>query len=121
MNKLIKNELNKVSVANVSGYDENKSELFIPRFKQVRLEENSYYLIKLDDALLNPNEMSTLSSNWNRGTVPPQKYMKIDISKILGKMIQVTGIGYDLENDKDLNIMWSGWLPITGIEVIKKL
>lgn len=121
MNKLISNELKKVAVADLSNHDKTKNEFIIPRFKQVRLEENSYYLIKLDDALLKPDGMSTLSANWNKGTVPPHKYMKVDVSRVMGKMVQVNGLGYDYDKKEDLSVMWSGWLPVTQIEVISKL
>lgn len=121
MNKLIKEQLAKLSVADISKYDADKKEFNIPRITKIKLEENSYYIIKLDDTLLNPNDAATLSANWNQGTIPPCKYLKVDVSKILGKMIKVNGIGYDHGNNKDLDAMWSGWLPIAQIEVISKL
>lgn len=121
MNKLIKDELKKVQVASIPEYNNDTEEIFIPKFKQTKVEENSYYLIKLDDAIMSPVGGSTLAANWNRGTIPQYKYMKVDVSKVVGKMIQVTGIGYDHEHDTDLNGMWSGWLPLTSIEIIKKL
>ena len=121
MNKLIKNELNKTSVADLSNYDKNKGEFLIPRIRKIRLEENSYYIIKLDTMLLNPGDMSVLSSNWNHGTFPPHKYLKVDVSKILGKMVKVNSIAYDYDNKQDLSSAWSGWLPIEQVEVLEKI
>jgi hypothetical protein len=121
MNKLIRNELNKVTTADLSNYNKDKGEFLIPRIKQFRLEENSYYIIKLDNSLLDENKTSTLSANWNQGTLPPSKYLKIDVSKIMGKMVRVNSIAYDYDNNKDLNIPWSGWLPITQIEILEKI
>jgi hypothetical protein len=121
MNKLIKEELKKVEMANISNYDKSKGEFLIPRITRIRLEEDSYYIIKLDSLLLNPNDASTLSANWNRGTIPPHNYMKVDISKVMGKMVKVNGIAYDYENQIDLNTSWSGWLPIAQIEVLEKI
>jgi hypothetical protein len=121
MNKLIKNELNKVLVADLSNYDKNKGEFLIPRIRKIRLEEGSYYVIKLDQMLLNPGEMSILSSNWNHGTTPPHKYLKIDVLKILGKMVKVNSIAYDYDSKQDLNLSWSGWLPIEQVEVLEKI
>lgn len=121
MNKLIKNELNKVSVADLSNFNKDRNEFIIPRIKKVRLEENSYYIIKLDSSLLSRDDMSTLSSNWNQGSIPPHKYLKVDVSKIMGKMVKVNGIAYDYENQRDLNAMWSGWLPTAQVEVLLKL
>ena len=36
-------------------------------------------------------------------------------------MIKVNGIAYDYENNQDLNHMWSGWLPLSDIEIINKI
>jgi hypothetical protein len=121
MNKLIKEELKKVSVADLSNNNPSKGEFYIPRIKKIKLEENMYYIIKLEDSLLNPSEMSTLASNWNKGTIPPSKYLKVDVSKILGKMIKINGIGYDYDTKKDLDVMWSGWLPIELLEILEKI
>lgn len=121
MNKLIKNELNKVSVADLSNFNKERNEFIIPRIKTIRLEENSYYIIKLDSSLLSRDDMSTLSSNWNQGSIPPHKYLKVDVSKVLGKMVKVNAIAYDYEKQQDLDTMWSGWLPVAQIEVITKL
>jgi len=121
MNKLIKNELTKVSVADVSNYDKNKGQILIPRIRKIRLEENSYYIIKLDKRLLNPEDMSVLYSNWNKSTVPPHHYLKVDVSKILGKMVKVNSISYDYENKQDLNTARSGWLPIEQVEILEKI
>jgi len=121
MNKLIKDELKKVNVADISRYDATKKEFNIPKITDIKLEENSYYIIKLDDSLLEPGHMSTLSSNWNRGTLPPSKYLKVDVSKIMGKMIKINGIGYDQDKEQDLDVMWSGWLPIEQVEILEKI
>jgi hypothetical protein len=39
----------------------------------------------------------------------------------MGKMIKVNGIGYDQDKDQDLDVMWSGWLPISEIKILKKI
>lgn len=121
INKLIQKELKKVVVANISNYNEDKNQIIIPRFNQVLMKENEYYLIKLDDELLNPNSSSTLATNWNQGRVPTSKYMKIDVMRVMGKMVNINGLGYDYINKQDKNEVWSGWLPITQITVIEKI
>lgn len=121
MNKIIEEQLRKCQVADLSKFDTDTNTYHIARFKQVRLEVNSCYLIKLSDILLDKELSSILSSNWNRGTVPTSKYMKIDVSKVLGKMIYINGIGYDFDNKVDTDVMWSGWLPIQDIEVIERI
>jgi hypothetical protein len=67
------------------------------------------------------NPDSVLAINWNSGTYPKTPYLKIYISKIMGPMIYVDGIGFDFETKQDLSIMWSGWLnteELTQITVL---
>lgn len=121
MNKIIQAQLKKCEVADLSTYDEATCTYHIPRFRQVKLEVNTCYLIKLDDMVLNRDSSSVLVSNWNKGTVPPCRYMKVDVCKVLGKMIQVNGLGFDYDTKEDLNVMWSGWLPLQNISVIERI
>lgn len=121
MNRIIEEQLKKCQVADLSDFDSVTGTYHIKRFKQVKLEVDSCYLIRLDKQLLNKETSQVLSSNWNKGTVPPCEYMKIDVSKSMGKMICVNGIGYDYEKKQDLNIIWSGWLPLQSIEVIERI
>lgn len=78
-------------------------------------------MIKLDDYLLNMKSNDSLVVNWNSGIKPACKYYKADINKIMANMIKITGVGYDMENNLDLNSTFFGWLPIEKVEVIKKL
>lgn len=121
ISKLIRKELTKAMVADLTHYDETKNEFIIPKFKQVKLNENEYYLLKLDDVLLREDGMEILINNWNKGSVPPFKYMKVGVDKVLGKMVLINGLGYDYVNNTDLDEMWAGWLPVTHVEVVSKL
>lgn len=121
MNKIIKEQLKKCVVANVPSYDDNTTHLQIKKYNEIKLVENSYYLIRLSSSITNPPSNSVLASNWNNGSVPKHSYFKCEISRVMGTMIKINGLAYDMTNNKDLNEMWSGWLPIEGIEVISKL
>lgn len=121
MNKAIKDQLEKVKVANIGYYDNDTTEIIIPRFEQVRYEIGSYYLVKLDGALTSPTGNELLISNWNKGTYPRCEFLKIDVTKVLGKMIYVNALGYDNEKQEDLNYCWTGWLPIQQLELVTKL
>ena len=112
MNKLIKEQLQKVSVADISNYDEKNQIINIPKFKQDRYIVGTCYLVCLDDTLLNDYGNPILVSNWNKGTYPRCKYMKIDVLKTMGKMINVNGIGFDYTTKQNTTYVWSGWLPI---------
>ena len=86
MNKLIKEQLSKVKIAEIGEYS-------------------------------NP----VLVSNWNNNTFPKHKYMKVEVIKFIGKMINVNGIGFDYDNNTNTQDTWSGWLPISMIKQIKVL
>ena len=71
--------------------------------------------------LLEPSDNFTLHTNWNKGIVPTDKYMKCIVEQFLGKMIKITGIGYDYENQIDKQTSWEGWLPTDSITIIKEI
>ena len=119
MNKIIKEQLNNIQVANMSNYNEDIYSFIIPKYTADRFEEDKCYLIQLDNSLIIDNKDSLLQSNWNNNTYPKYKYLKIDVSKVMGKMIKVNSIAYDYENKRDLNVLWSGWLPIDLIKIIE--
>ena len=121
MHKLIEKQLSEVKVANISGLDYSTGKCFIPRFKQVKVEEDACYLIKLDDSLLIPNTNDTYHINWNKGVVPISKYMIIDVSKVMGKNIKVNGVGYDYDTKQMTAKTWGGWLPLEKIEILERM
>ena len=121
MNRLIREQLNKISVANIPEFDDNTKEIFIPKFNQDKYIVGMYYTICLDDSLLIEDSSSVLASNWNNNSFPKSKYMKVEIIKTLGKMINVNGVGYDYINHTNMNYIWSGWLPVQQIKKIEVL
>lgn len=121
MNQIIKQQLLNCKVADISGLDTKTGKCIIPRFKQVKLEEDSCYLVKLADKLLIPNVDDTYHINWNRGIVPTSKYLLIDVSRVVGKNVKVNGVGYDIDSDSPTTYVWDGWLPLEQIEIIKEM
>lgn len=121
MNKIIQSQLEKVSVADLTNYDKTTNTFTIPKYNQIKVEEGSYYIIKLHPSLLNSNENTLLVTNWNCGSVPSHEYYKAEIDKVLGKMIKITGVGYDLVSNTDFLDIWTGWLPLDLITFIEKL
>jgi hypothetical protein len=121
MNKIVEQQLNNVKIADLTNYNPDTNTYYIPRYNETKLEVDSCYIICLDDVLLKYDEDSTLISNWNRGTYPKSKYMKVDISKKVGDMVLVNGLGYDYNTKQDTNVLWNGWLPIKKIKVMEKL
>lgn len=121
MNKIIVDQLQKVSVADLSNFDPNTNTYFIKRKTDIRIEVDSCYLIKLNASLLHPIQNDVLTTNWNAGSVPQYEYYTVDVCKSVGKMIKVVGLAFDYENQKDLNSTWTGWLPLSEIKILEKL
>jgi hypothetical protein len=122
MNKIIESQLKKVREADISHFDERTSSYFIPKKVDIKLEENNYYIIELNDILLKPNSsLNSLINNWNNGSIPKNKWYKIDVCQKLGDMVKINGAAFDYNTKIDLLDMWSGWLPIKEIKVLEKL
>lgn len=113
MNKFIEQQLKKCR-ANLPDWNCTTTKLVIPMngskvSEQKDLVVGNRYKIKLANYIVNEPPNFTLSANWNKGTKPPEVEMIISITKIMGKMVQVSGMGVNL------NFKWSGWLPKKGI------
>lgn len=123
MNKIIKKELSKVKNVVLPSYNDDTLIIEIPKKVHYEFQENQCYIIELDDILLDKEveENISLAINWNNSQFPVCKFYKIDIVKLMGKMIKCNGIGYDYENNQDLNLLWSGWLPKDKIKIISKI
>ena len=117
VNKLIKDQLTKVEKADLSHFNEADNSYYIPKRKDIKLEENKCYLIHIKDSFFK-NEIVKI--NWNGGSVPTCAYLRCDISKVMPQMVKVVGIGFDIENNVPLNYFWSGWLTINDIEILVK-
>ena len=97
----------------------NDTTYLIRKETQIRVEENNCYLIRLNNTLLNPN--SELCSNWNNGRCPRAYYYQIDVHKMMADMIKVSGAGYNEVECYTLVDNWYGWLPLSEIEIIRKV
>lgn len=121
MNKFIEEQLQKVNIADLSNFDKSINTYYIPQVKDISIKVDSCYVIKLDETLLNPYTNDILVCNWNHNTYPQQEYLKVDVLKVMNKMIYINGIGFDYVNKVDTNYIWSGWLPINQIKIIEEL
>ena len=120
MNKIIEKQLKNLKKCQLPPYTNESTKIFIPKGsikKELGLELNHCYQIEIADYILNPSPEFSLAQNWNNNTVPPCKYMNICIMQLMGKMIKVEGIGFDIENQCPINNAWGGWLPREAIKV----
>lgn len=123
MNKIIKDQLSKVQIADLSNFNKETNTYYIPKYNAIKPIIGNYYIIKLDSQLLSEKSeiAKILASNWNNNYYPNSIYYKAEIINIMGKYIKINGLGFDYETNQDLNNIWSGWLSLDNIEIIKKL
>lgn len=118
MRKILKEQLAQVQVADLSNFNQSTNTCFIPKYIKPSYDPGNCYVITLSNQIVN-QPTSVWATNWNRGTYPRNNCLKIYVSKILGKMIYVDAVAFDLENNRELPDMWSGWLPESEIKQIK--
>lgn len=116
MSQRLERELSKLKDVTI---DKTKLGYRIHKQEKIRLVENNCYIIKLGSSIYNKD--SVLASNWNNGRVPSGIYYQVEINKIMGNMIRITGIGYSDPQCTNFVDNWFGWLPINDIEVLSKL
>lgn len=124
MNKIIFEQLNKCKVAKLPPFDENTTHLFIDRIgaKDGKpIKTNHFYVIEIDDYLLSKEHSAVLHQNWNKNIFPASKCYKCECVKIMGDMVKIEGVGYDLKNNHSDGTSWSGWLPLKGIRIVEEI
>jgi len=118
--KIVKEQLDNCSFADLSDYNQATMTYHIPRYVKPNYVVGKGYLVRIDSQLVdNPN--SILATNWNSGTYPKYPYYKIYVSKSLGKMIYLDGLAFDMATNSDLSTMWSGWISVDNLTLIKEL
>ena len=122
MNDLIKNQLRLTKKINIE--TPVKSPLIIKKVEDINLKEfhiGECFIIELASYILNPPDGFTLHENWNNNQIPKNNVMKIQIIGINGKMIKVSGFGYDITNKIDLPDIWTGWLPRKSFTILQEI
>ena len=112
INKLIEKQLNNLKVARYSCYDEVKHQFVFNKVKAVKLEEDKFYLVKLDVSLLTDD---ALMYTLNKGNLPKYNSMKINVLKIVGNRAFVSGVYSSVSG------VWTGWLLLDKIEVLEEI
>ena len=112
MNKFIEKELMKCRVP-LDSWSSTTLHLTVPLEGKVKQSlTKSQVTIDIKKYIINEPPNFTLSATWNKGTVPPERNMIVDIVDNRGKMIKVEGKGVTT------GISWSGWLPQKGFEIL---
>ena len=120
MRDLIRQQLQNCSYANLDNFDPETCTFKIPRYSKPHYTLGSMYLVQVSGALVN-NTNSVIACNYNNGTAPSYPYLKIFVSKSLGKMIYVDSLGFDPQTKQDINVLWSGWLPTEELTMLSTI
>ena len=124
MNPIIKDQLERCKVAQLPAYSDEDTLICIPKGAGVEVspyQVHKCYLMELADWIIHPSDDFTLAANWNKGSVPKSSYYLAEISQVMGKMVKITGRGYDVTTSQPTMDMWEGLLPQKGIKLIKEL
>ena len=120
MNKLTKKQLEQVSIADLSNFDEAHNVFYIKKYSKPIFKPNMCYIIKISKELIN-NSSHFITTNWNKGMFPKSEYYKAYVSKIIGKMIYCDCLEYDYDKKCDKTNSFSGWFDINLIEQLEVL
>lgn len=121
MNKIIIEQLKKCTVARIPPFDENTTHMEIPQVTakgDTSCIPGHYYIIELDDYLL---KSCTIHINWNKNIIPLSKHYKCECIQIMGSMVKINGIAFNIELETDLDSTWEGWLPLNNIKILKEI
>lgn len=120
MRELIKRQLQNCNYANLNNYDPATGTFIIPKYTKPHYALGNMYLVQVSGAVVN-NTSSVIAVNYNNGTAPAYPYLKIFVSKALGKLIYVDSLGFDPSTKQDINVLWSGWLPVEELKLISQV
>lgn len=124
MNAIIRDQLARCKVASVPSYSEDDTVIVIPKQSESVItpyQLHKFYLVEIADWILHPAQDFTLAANWNKGQIPTCKYYNAEIAQIVGKMIRITGCGYDPTSMSATSDVWDGWIPQKGLKLIKEI
>lgn len=116
--KIVEQQLQKVQVADLTNYNPETNTYFIKRRVDIKIEEDKGYIIYLKDSAF---ANVAIINNWNNGSFPKTRYLKVDVNKKMNNMIKVVSVGYDFALKQDLAMYWSGWISLDNIDVVEKL
>ena len=119
MNQLIYNQLMEISKDLNLQFNNETTQIYIPKKCLNELELGKAYVLELADYILHPSDGFNLHINWNNGCVPTDRYLYALVKKELGKMIFIESYGYNIESSCIKMSRWNGWLPKKSIKIIR--
>ena len=122
MNKLIRQQLEKLNLPNKPEYDESTTHLVFLKQNSETVQENSSFVINgvykivIANYIVNPPPDFTLDTDWNTGRHIADTTLLIQITQLAGKMLRFTGRGYNFNTDTtNDNFYDQMWIPAKSI------
>ena len=122
MNKLIRQQLEKLNLPNKPEYDESTTHLVFPKQNSETVQENSSFVINgvykivIANYIVSPPPDFTLDTDWNKGRHIADTTLLIQITQLAGKMLRFTGRGYNFNTDTtNDNFYDQMWIPAKSI------
>ena len=115
MDELIRKQLESVKVASLDDYDADTMTYHIRKYEKLTFTLGECYIIRIDDSLLREGCEDVIVNNWNKGSRPPCRDMKVQVEKKMGHMVFVSGVAVNEP------AMWEGWLPDNKMTIVSKL
>ena len=92
--KIVETQLKKCSYADLSHFDNTTGVFNIPKYSKPKFDIGKMYIIQVANELVD-NNSSVIATNWNSGTSPKSPFLKIYVSKMVGKMIYVDSLVFN--------------------------
>lgn len=110
INKFTLRELEKVEHLLPSDWRENLHFIVGNGIKS-QFERGEKFTIKIEPYIINQPPNFTLAENWNKGTVPPEEILDVEVLQLMDNMIKFKARG------KCTKIAWEGWLPRKSFKI----
>lgn len=123
MHYAVYDQLQKVKKADLPDYDISTMELVIPKSGTApsKFSVGKQYIIQVEPYIVKPFEGFTLHDNWNNGQSPKHFILKATILEIMGKMVKIDSVGYNLNANTVIDDKWTGWLPKSSFKVLEEV
>lgn len=124
MSKFLSKQLKMVTAVDLSDVPDDFHVLCIDKQKtlqNVDIHIGESFLIELENYIIHPSENFTLHKNFNNNIAPTEKFMRVIVLEIMGKMVKIEGMGFNMKTHENVGEIWVGWLPRKSMKIKKEL
>lgn len=120
MNKIIKKQLANIREVRLPKYDDDTTEIIIPRKIDIRdiVKVGEFVIVEFAVAMYLQD--SSFTTNWNHGVKPP-RYMVGRIDNSMSNMYLISGCRYDIEKASGTDEYYQIWFPLQYVVSANKI